>query len=71
MEVSNNDLWTAYRATAVTECAPYERINPYRGNQWLEATRLQPEKDCGRRWMKRDRSRPDMDRNQIWVDDMR
>jgi len=37
MEVSNDDLWRAYRAIGdVMECGPYERIYAQDGNEWLK-----------------------------------
>jgi len=43
MEVSDNDLWRAYRAIEeVTECGPYERNYAHGGNEWLEPTGSQP-----------------------------
>jgi len=50
MEVSNNDLLGANRATGeVTECGPYKRNNAHGRKQWQEPTGSQPEMYHGQR----------------------
>jgi hypothetical protein len=62
MEVSNDDLSRAYRATGeVMECRPYERNYAQGGNEWLEPTGSQPEMDDERWIAARYGSRLDID----------
>ena len=52
MEVSNNDLHRAARATGeVTESCPSQHKYAQGGNESLELTVLQEEMDFGRRWI--------------------
>jgi hypothetical protein len=70
MEVSNNDLWRAYRAIGkVTECGgPYQRHYAHGGNEWVERTGSQPEMDRGRGWIAAgDGLWLEMDRGRRWI----
>jgi len=68
MQVSNNDLWRAYRATgAVTECGPYERNYAQRGNDRLDLTGPRPEMDRGQRGIAAADGSHKMDPVQRWI----
>jgi len=50
MEVSNNDIYRAYRAIGeVTECGPYERNYAHGGIAWLQPTGSLSYRDRGQR----------------------
>jgi hypothetical protein len=50
MEVSNNDLYRAYRVTGeVTQCSPYKCNYAYDGSEYLEPPESHPSRDRGQR----------------------